>query len=218
MYSLMNFILKVIASVVLAIVLLVAVNHYTDNKVIAGITEAKKWSQKTLYSCKDYIYVTESGTLELEDKVVTRGFSKCIKEKESEIKTIDLSNVRFKNFEEARLISDIVKENGMDVVISGSCGIECLDIAMHSQNSKKCNDSEIKIRRIDNLKLGSSKYFEYMTSNKEKHMMSVYKESDVNVDFLLSSLKGMHFYKSKELSNEDLINNNLIDEVIDCKK
>lgn len=191
-------------------------NHYTNNKLIGEVIDFQKWSQKKMHNCNDYLYISEDGNIRIENKQIKAGFSNCVDSKISEVKSIELNNVTFDSFEEARLMAEIVEKKEMSVLVSGFCDINCLDVAMHSPKSSMCEATEVAVQRIDKMRLGTSGPFEYIRNLKENYVLSVYKEKDVNELFLLDKMKGLYFYESKSLTSKEVLENNLIDDIVKC--
>ena len=72
------------------------------------------------------------------------------------------------------------------------------------------------ISRINKLKLGDNAPSEYIRGLKEKSAMDAYKNKDINSDFILSKMKDTKYYKSTPITHDELLENNLIDNIVNC--
>ena len=136
--------IKFIFSLFLIILLILGglftINHYSGNKVVEKYSEVQKKAQKTFYKCNDRIYLEDDGVVTITNMKIENGFSECFRKKISKIEKIIIKDISGKNFEEARILGEMVKENNIPVLIDGTCNTACLDIVLHSPEKNACSN------------------------------------------------------------------------------
>ena len=159
----------------------------------------------------------ENGVIKFNNMTFNDGTGSCFKNKLEKVKIIEIKNSPGGSVNSARILSEEINKNNIDVQIKGYCFSACVDLLLHAKKRIVCKNSLIGIHQFSTEKKIKQSYLihHYMLL-KQKAMLNTIPDQSINTSFIENMMNKTGSEDIHVLTEKELIDNNIATDIINC--